>query len=173
MNALANIPWSRLGGVIPAISFQWPDLLWLLLLVPLLVAAYIYLLSRRRRSAIRYPSLALIRQAGPGSARRRHIPPALMLLAFTFLLLAMARPSAEVSLPSRVATVMLVMDVSGSMRATDVNPSRIMAGDRRQGLYKRPAARRADRHRGFRVYRASGAEPDHRSRGAQFCDRPV
>jgi Ca-activated chloride channel family protein len=50
-----------------------------------------------------------------------------MLAAFTFLLLAMARPSAEVSLPSRVATVMLVMDVSGSMRATDVNPSRIVA----------------------------------------------
>jgi Ca-activated chloride channel family protein len=129
MNALANIPWSRLGSLIPAISFQWPGLLWLLLLVPLLVAAYIYLLSRRRRSAVRYPSLALIRQAGPGSAWRRHIPPALMLLAFTFLLLAMARPSAEVSLPSRVATVMLVMDVSGSMRATDVNPSRIMAAE--------------------------------------------
>src|SRR3984885_7780298 len=127
MNALANIPWSRLGGLIPAISFQWPMLLWLLVLVPLLVAAYIYLLSRRRRSAMRYPSLALIKQAGPGSGWRRHIPPALMLLAFTFLLLAMARPSAEVALPSRVATVMLVMDVSGSMRANDVNPSRIMA----------------------------------------------
>ena len=127
MNALANIPWSRLGGLIPAISFQWPMLLWLLVLVPLLVAAYIYLLSRRRRSTMRYPSLALIKQAGPGSGWRRHIPPALVLLAFTFLLLAMARPSAEVALPSRVATVMLVMDVSGSMRANDVNPSRIMA----------------------------------------------
>src|SRR3984885_7438261 len=61
------------------------------------------------------------------SSSRRPIPPALMLAAFTFLLLAMARPSAQVSLPSRVATVMLVMDVSGSMRATDVNPSRIAA----------------------------------------------
>src|SRR5215469_2617503 len=127
MSALAHVPWSRLGGLIPAISFQWPNLLWLLLLVPLLVAFYIYLLTRRRRAAIRYPSLALIRQAGPGSTWRRHIPPALMLAAFTFLLLAMARPAAEVSLPSRVATVMLVMDVSGSMRASDVNPSRIVA----------------------------------------------
>lgn len=127
MSGLTHIPWSHLGGLIPAISFQWPLLLWLLLLVPLLVAAYIYLLGRRRRSALRYPSLALIRQAEPGPAWRRHIPPALMLVAFTFLLLAMARPAAEVSLPSRVATVMLVMDVSGSMRATDVNPSRIMA----------------------------------------------
>ncbi|HEX4027251.1 MAG TPA: BatA domain-containing protein, partial [Rhizomicrobium sp.] len=81
MNALANSSWSRLVGLIPAISFQWLGLLWLLLVVPLLVAAYIYLLSRRRRSAIRYPSLALIRQAEPGSAWRRHIPPALMLLA--------------------------------------------------------------------------------------------
>jgi Ca-activated chloride channel family protein len=127
MSALAHIPWSRLGGLIPAISFQWPLMLWFLLLVPLLVAGYLYLLSRRRRATVRYPSLALIRQAGPGPGWRRHVPPALMLLAFTFLLLAMARPSAEVSLPSRVATVMLVMDVSGSMRATDVNPSRIMA----------------------------------------------
>jgi Ca-activated chloride channel family protein len=127
MSNLAHIPWSRLSGLIPAISFQWPLMLWLLLLVPLLVAGYLYLLSRRRRATVRYPSLALIKQAGPGPGWRRHIPPALMLLAFTFLLLAMARPSAEVSLPSRVATVMLVMDVSGSMRATDVNPSRIMA----------------------------------------------
>ncbi|HEX4273251.1 MAG TPA: VWA domain-containing protein [Rhizomicrobium sp.] len=127
MSGLAHMPWSRLGGLIPAISFQWPLMLWFLLLVPLLVVAYLYLLSRRRKTVIRYPSLALIRQAGPGSGWRRHVPPALMLLAFTVLLLAMARPSAEVSLPSRVATVMLVMDVSGSMRATDVNPSRIMA----------------------------------------------
>ena len=126
MNTLAHIPWSRLGGLIPAISFQWPGMLWLLLLVPVLVAIYVWLLTRRR-AAIRYSSLALIKQAGPGPSWRRHIPPALMLLSFTFLLLAMARPAAEVSLPSRVATVMLVMDVSGSMRATDVNPSRIMA----------------------------------------------
>lgn len=127
MTALTHIDWPRLSGLIPVISFQWPNLLWLLLLVPLLVAAYIYLLMRRRRSAIRYPSLALIKQAGPGSGWRRHVPPALMLASFTFLLLAMARPAAQVSLPSRVATVMLVMDVSGSMRASDVDPSRIMA----------------------------------------------
>jgi Ca-activated chloride channel family protein len=126
MNTLAQIPWSRLGGLVPAISFQWPGMLWLLLLVPVLVAVYVWLLTRRR-AAIRYSSLALIKQAGPGPGWRRHIPPTLMLLSFTFLLLAMARPAAEVSLPSRVATVMLVMDVSGSMRATDVNPSRIMA----------------------------------------------
>jgi Ca-activated chloride channel family protein len=128
MKSLGDISWSRLWGFVPSISFSWPVALWLLLLVPLLVAVYLLLL-RRRRSAFRYPNLALIKQAAQGPSWRRHVPPALMLLAFTFLLLAMARPSAEVSLPSRVATVMLVMDVSGSMRATDVNPSRIMAAE--------------------------------------------
>jgi len=127
MKALEQISWSRLGGLIPSISFDWPIALWLLLLVPVIVAVYILLLLRRRKSAFRYSNLALVREAGQGPTWRRHIPPALMLGAFTLLLLAMARPSAEVSLPSRVATVMLVMDVSGSMRATDVNPSRIVA----------------------------------------------
>ena len=129
MKSLANIPWSRLGGLIPSISFAWPNLLWLLLLVPLMIAGYVLLLRRRRRNAFRYPNLALVKRAAQRMGWRRHIPPALMLAAFTFLLLAMARPSAEVSLPSRVATVMLVMDVSGSMRASDVNPTRIAAAE--------------------------------------------
>jgi Ca-activated chloride channel homolog len=128
MKSLGDISWSRIWGFVPGISFAWPVALWLLLLVPLLIAVYLLLL-RRRRSALRYPNLALIKLAAQGPSWRRHVPPALMLLAFTLLLLAMARPSAEVSLPSRVATVMLVMDVSGSMRATDVNPSRIMAAE--------------------------------------------
>lgn len=121
-----DLNWQRIWGMVPSVSFDWPIALWLLCLVPLLVLAYILLL-RRRRTAFKYPNLALIKQAAQGPSWRRHVPPALMLLAFTCLLLAMARPTAEVSLPSRVATVMLVMDVSGSMRATDVNPSRIVA----------------------------------------------
>jgi Ca-activated chloride channel family protein len=127
MKGWPDIPWSRLGGFIPSISFAWPGLLWLLLLVPLMIAGYVLLLRRRRRSAFRYPNLALVKEAAQSAGWRRHVPPALMLAAFAFLLLAMARPSAEVSLPSRVATVMLAMDVSGSMRASDVNPSRIAA----------------------------------------------
>jgi len=127
MKDLEHVPWSRIWGFVPSVSFAWPSLLWLLLLLPVMIAGYILLLRRRRRSAFRYPNLALIREAAEGPTWRRHVPPALMLAAFAFLLLAMARPSAEVSLPSRVATVMLVMDVSGSMRATDVNPSRIAA----------------------------------------------
>lgn len=129
MKWLENITWQRVWGLVPHISFDWPIALWALLLVPLLVAAYILLLYRRKKSAFRYSNLALVKEASAGPSWRRHVPPALMLLAFTVLLLAMARPSAEVSLPSRVATVMLVMDVSGSMRATDVNPSRIMAAE--------------------------------------------
>ncbi len=129
MKDLFGIPWSRLGGLIPSISFSWPVMLWFLLLVPVIAAIYVVLLRRRRKSAFRYPNLALVREASDGPGWRRHVPPALMLAAFAMLLLAMARPSAEVALPSRVATVILAMDVSGSMRATDVNPSRIMAAE--------------------------------------------
>jgi Ca-activated chloride channel homolog len=129
MKGQEHMTWSHLGDLIPSISFVWPSLLWLLLLVPLLIAGYIFLLRRRRKSAFRYSNLALVKQAAQAASWRRHVPPALMLAAFALLLLAMARPSAEVSLPSRIATVMLVMDVSGSMRATDVNPSRIAAAE--------------------------------------------
>lgn len=122
-----DIPWSRLGGLIPSVSFSWPVMLWLLLLIPLMIAAYILLLRRRRKGAFPYPNLAMVREAAQVVCWRRHIPVALMLAAFACLLLAMARPTAEVRLPSRVATVLLAMDVSGSMRATDVNPSRIVA----------------------------------------------
>ena len=129
MKWLENMSWQRVWGLVPSISFDWPLALWLLLLVPLMIAGYILLLMRRRKSAFRYSNLALVKEAAQVASWRRHIPPALMLAAFTCLLLAVARPSAEVSLPSRVATVMLVMDVSGSMRATDVNPSRIAAAE--------------------------------------------
>ena len=141
MKTLAAVPWSRLGGLVPGISFAWPSLLWLLLLVPLIIAGYVWLLRRRQRRAFRYPNLAIVKQAAQKAGWRRHIPPALMLAAFTFLLLAMARPSAQVSLPSRVATVMLVMDVSGSMRATDVNPSRIAAAETAAKAYVRDQPR--------------------------------
>ena len=108
--------------------FIWPTLLWLLLALPLLVAAYLWLLRRKARTALAYPSLSLLRQAlGQGQNHRRHIPPALMLLAIACLLLAAARPVAVLSLPSDQQTIMLAMDVSGSMRATDVQPNRLVA----------------------------------------------
>ena len=124
---LKHIPWSKASGLVPSISFSWPIMLWLLLLVPLTIAGYYYMLSRRKKLAVRYGNLAMVRQAAGSLSWRRHIPPALMLLAFTLLLVAMARPNAEVTLPSTRATVILAMDVSGSMRAADVDPSRIVA----------------------------------------------
>lgn len=109
-------------------TFMWPNLLWLLLLVPLLVAAYVWLLRRRRKTALRYANLAIVKQAlGKGVGWRRHMPPALMLAAITVLIVAVARPAAVVELASSRATVILSMDVSGSMQANDIEPSRIVA----------------------------------------------
>jgi len=101
--------------------------LWGLLLVPLIAGLYILLLRRRKKGALNYGNLALVRRAVGVTGWRRHVPPVLMLAALTILIIAVARPTAEVSLPSTSATVMLAMDVSGSMRAADVNPSRIEA----------------------------------------------
>jgi Ca-activated chloride channel family protein len=109
-------------------TFLWPDMLWLLLLVPALVAAYLLLLRRRRRAALRYANLRLVQEAlGAGGRLRRHLPPLLFLLALATLLLAVARPAALVLLPTQRQTIILAMDVSGSMRARDVEPNRLVA----------------------------------------------
>jgi Ca-activated chloride channel family protein len=109
-------------------TFIWPDLLWLLLAAPALVAGYVVLLRRRKKAALRYASLSLVREAlGPGQGLRRHVPPVLFLLALVAMLVAVARPSAVLRLPSHHDTVILAMDVSGSMRATDVAPNRLVA----------------------------------------------
>ena len=110
-------------------TWLWPEMLWLLLLVPAVVAAYLVLLRRKKKSALRYASLSIVKDAArtPASALRRHVPPLMFLAAFTLMILAIARPAAVVTLPSQHETVILSMDVSGSMRATDVKPSRIAA----------------------------------------------
>ena len=108
--------------------FLWPQFLWLLLLLPLLVLLYLWLLRRKKKTALQYSGLSIIQEAmGPGQNIRRHIPPLLFLGAIALMLLASARPSAVVSLPSQQETIMLAMDVSGSMRATDVLPNRLVA----------------------------------------------
>jgi Ca-activated chloride channel family protein len=108
-------------------TFLWPQVLWLMLALPLCVLAYRWLL-RRRKAAIRYASVALFREAlDVGPRWRRHVPPALLLAAVALGLVATARPFAAISLPSQVQTIMLAVDVSGSMRARDVNPDRITA----------------------------------------------
>lgn len=108
--------------------FLWPSLLWLLLILPLLVLLYLWLLRRRKVQALAYPGLALVRQAlGSRAQWRRHLPPLLFLLGLAALLLAAARPLAVLKLPSEQQTIILAMDVSGSMRATDVEPDRLTA----------------------------------------------
>lgn len=108
--------------------FLWPEFLWLLVLLPVVVAGYVWLQRRRKRAALRYASLAFVREAmSPGRALRRHVPPLLFLLALALLLLAIARPAAVVTLPTDHETIILAIDVSGSMRATDIKPDRITA----------------------------------------------
>jgi Ca-activated chloride channel family protein len=109
-------------------TFVWPHLLWGLLALPVLVLLYLWLMYRRRKNTLRYASLSLVKQAmGKGPGWRRHLPPALLLVAIATLLVASARPLAIVTLPSQQETIILAMDVSGSMRAADVQPSRLVA----------------------------------------------
>jgi Ca-activated chloride channel family protein len=109
-------------------TFLWPDLLWTLALVPGLVFLYVWLLRRRKKAALRYASLTMVKEAiGAGQTIRRHVPPVLFLLALVTMIVAMARPAAVVTLPSQHETVILAIDVSGSMRASDVQPSRLAA----------------------------------------------
>jgi Ca-activated chloride channel family protein len=108
--------------------FLWPEMLWALLALPLLAAAYFYVLARRKKAALVYASLALPRAAlRPGNRLRRHIPPLLFLLALAAALLACARPTATITLPSDTFTLVLAMDASLSMAASDVPPTRISA----------------------------------------------
>jgi Ca-activated chloride channel family protein len=107
-------------------EFASPVLLWLLALVPLLVAFYHWALRRRR--GLVYPNLGIVREAiSPGMRLRRHVPPLLLLLALITLVIAMARPSATLVLPAQYKTIVLAIDTSGSMRATDVEPTRLSA----------------------------------------------
>ncbi|HZY20155.1 MAG TPA: VWA domain-containing protein [Ramlibacter sp.] len=109
-------------------NFLWPEFLWLLLAAPLLILLYLWLLRRKKKMAVRYASLSIVKEAmGPGQSWRRHVPPALFLLALVAMLVAGARPTAVVTLPSQQQTIILAMDVSGSMRAADVQPSRLEA----------------------------------------------
>lgn len=109
-------------------KFLWIDMLWLLLLAPLLVAMYLWALKRKKKFTVQYSSLSLIKEAmQQQSTWKRHVPPALFLLGIVAMLFALSRPTALVTLPTAHQTVVMAMDVSGSMRAKDVEPSRIVA----------------------------------------------
>src|SRR3954470_3405231 len=109
-------------------SFASPELLLGLLLIPLGVAAYLWFQRRRSRYAVRFTNVALLSNIVPKApAWRRHVPPAFYLTAIGALVLALARPSMVLAVPREEATVILTMDVSGSMMATDVSPTRLAA----------------------------------------------
>jgi Ca-activated chloride channel homolog len=109
-------------------SFQWAGSLFLLVLIPLFVVFYVWLLRRRRKYTVRFSSLALVREAASHQSRwRRHLPFAVFLLALTSLVFAMARPTATVSVPSNKATVIMAIDVSRSMCSNDIKPNRLEA----------------------------------------------
>ena len=112
-------------------SAEWPGLLWTLLLVPVALAAYLFAQRRRSRYTVRFTNLDLLANvvsAKPGW--RRHVPPAFYLLALAALMVSLARPQAMAMVPKEQATIVLVMDVSGSMNATDVQPTRLVSSQR-------------------------------------------
>ena len=121
--------------------FLWPHYLWLMLALPLLPVLYLWLLRRRGKQAVRYSSLGIVRAATAGRPWRQHVPPALLFLAFAGLLLAAARPMARVPLPWARSTIILAMDVSLSMRVSDVKPTRMVAAQEAAKLFLRDLPR--------------------------------
>lgn len=111
------------------LTFLWPSMLWLLLALPLAATLYYALLARRQKSAQRFASLETVGGAHrtTSSAVRRAAPPILWALALAALILAIARPQAALTLPARLDAIVLALDMSGSMRATDIKPNRITA----------------------------------------------
>jgi Ca-activated chloride channel homolog len=113
------------------VSVQWPGLLWALLLVPVALAAYLLAQRRRSRYTVRFTNLDLLANVVSGTPGwRRHVPPGFYLLALAALLISLARPQAITLVPKEQATIVLVMDVSGSMNATDVKPTRMVSAQR-------------------------------------------
>jgi Ca-activated chloride channel homolog len=109
-------------------TLLWPEMLWLMLAVPVVIAAYLLVLRRKKKLALRYASLSMVQEAMGASRRfRRHVPPLIFLLALISMVAAIARPAAVVTLPYQYETVILAIDASGSMRAADVSPTRIAA----------------------------------------------
>ena len=115
--------------------FLSPHYLWLMLALPLLPVLYLWLLRRRGKLAVRYSNLGMVRAASAGRQWRQHVPPALLLLACAGLLLAAARPMARVPLPWARSTIILAMDVSLSMRVSDVKPTRMVAAQEAAKLF--------------------------------------
>jgi len=111
-----------------SLTVQWPTMLWLLAGLPLLAGFHAWQRLRDKRGTLRYAGLGPLDAATGRMARlRRIVPPALMFLGLAALLVAIARPQAALVMPARVENIILAMDVSGSMKATDISPDRITA----------------------------------------------
>jgi Ca-activated chloride channel family protein len=110
------------------VTFADPILLLGLLVVPAALVFYRLIQRRRSRYAVRFTNVDLLGNLVPRTpAWRRHVPPAFYLVAMAALVLALARPSMAVQIPREEATIILTLDVSGSMMATDVSPTRLAA----------------------------------------------
>ena len=125
---LPQLQFPSLPGI--PVTFMWPIALWALALLPLLVAGYLLFQARRPRRVARFGNPALLPNIVPATPGwRRHVPIAFYVLALAGLLLGLARPQAVLAVPREQATVVLVMDTSVSMIATDVVPARYAAAN--------------------------------------------
>ena len=109
-------------------NFLEPGRLVLLLVVLAMAGVYLWVQRRRRHAAVRFTNLALLAEIAPPKAGwRRHVPAAAVALALAALVVSIAEPVHSVRVPKEAATVMMVIDVSASMDATDVSPTRLEA----------------------------------------------
>lgn len=156
----------------PPVTFAWPAALVALGLVPLL--ALLYLLAQRRRRAytVRFTNLALLDQVmGRRPGPRRHVPPLLFLLATAVLLVSLARPSLVLAVPRDQAAVMLVVDVSGSMAAPDLKPTRLAAA--KQAVQSLVAALPANAQVGLVSFNSTASVVAPLSRDPEIVERAL
>lgn len=124
-------------------SFTWPVLLWSLLLIPILIWLYLRMQKRRSEVALRYGSLGLVQQAsGRSIGRRRHLPSVFFLTGLAVLCVSLARPQMVLGLPKAEGIIILAFDISGSMTATDFEPTRLEAAKKvaREFVERQPSS---------------------------------
>ena len=112
-------------------AFEWPSFLWGFLIIPCLVAGYLWMIRRPVRRVVAYPDVAVLAAAvRQGSRIRRHVPAAGFLLGLAAAIAALTRPVFPIPVPADRSAIILAIDVSGSMRSDDIAPSRLEAAKR-------------------------------------------